>query len=120
MITAYKLDKNNFVENIALFKTEKDIFKGYKKCDKPGISIGWKRDGEKWVVPEKPEVEINLEAIERRWRDKELKFADIEISILEDDHQEAFLWREYRIQLRNWPESEYFPNENHRPKRPYL
>lgn len=50
----------------------------------------------------------------RLWRDRELFRADVMLNRLQDGEtglgtQKA--WRAYRIELRNWPESDSFPDQ---------
>lgn len=59
---------------------------------------------------------------ERAWRDFELQRADLELYKVQDSDPKAFgsvsQWREYRKQLRAWPESEKFPDKTFRPEAP--
>lgn len=61
-----------------------------------------------------------LASIERAWRDGELDRADIELNKVQDGMGTGTVsvWREYRCALRNWPESEFFPDIGHRPISP--
>lgn len=61
-----------------------------------------------------------LAAIERYWRDGELERADIELNKVQDGMGigTVSVWREYRCALRNWPESEFFPDSSKRPVAP--
>lgn len=61
-----------------------------------------------------------LAAIERVWRDGELGRADIELNLVQDGMGTGTVsaWREYRCLLRNWPESEFFPDSTKRPVAP--
>ncbi len=56
--------------------------------------------------------------IERRWRDSELLKADIEIAKAQDEGGilAGDNYRQYRIQLRDWPEHTEFPDKNFRPQ----
>lgn len=60
--------------------------------------------------------------VERKWRDCELRRADVELSKVQDSDPNAKGtvgdWREYRKQLRAWPSSKDFPNQAFRPKAP--
>jgi len=64
----------------------------------------------------------NKAVIERAWRDSELVRADIELNKVQDSDRKAVStvasWREYRKALRDWPESENFPNSRKRPSSP--
>lgn len=59
---------------------------------------------------------------ERLWRDSELVHADIELYKVQDSGPKAkgsvSEWREYRRKLRDYPESEGFPNKESRPVAP--
>lgn len=59
---------------------------------------------------------------ERLWRDFELLKADVELYKVQDCDAKSSTtvsqWREYRKQLRAWPESLGFPNKENRPKAP--
>lgn len=61
-------------------------------------------------------------ALERIWRDSELKRCDVEIFKLQDSDPNKFgtieVWRTYRKLLRAWPENDNFPNKNCRPSAP--
>lgn len=61
-----------------------------------------------------------LASIERAWRDTELDRADIELNKVQDGMGTGTVgtWREYRCALRNWPESEFFPDPTKRPIAP--
>lgn len=67
-------------------------------------------------------VVVDLEKQERLWRDNQLLLADVEINKIEDcpsvDKKLLKGWRQYRVLLRNWPESENFPKEGLRPQPP--
>lgn len=68
-----------------------------------------------FVIPESDYPEI-----ERRWRDSELKRADVELLKAEDDDGVGTPkeWRAYRKALRAWPENKDFPKMKFRPKAP--
>jgi hypothetical protein len=53
----------------------------------------------------------------RVWRDGELAKADIEINKLDDEGGNSSDYRAYRIALREWPQSDAFP-ELGRPQEP--
>ena len=54
---------------------------------------------------------------ERKWRDAAIAKADVELLKVQDNQGIGLVgdWREYRRQLRDWPEHEDFPNPEHRP-----
>lgn len=58
------------------------------------------------------EIMVDFEA--RLWRNNELTRADVVLNRIQDGEtglgtQKA--WRAYRVELRNWPETELFPME---------
>jgi len=59
---------------------------------------------------------------ERVWRDAELARADVELFKVQDSDPKAVGsvadWRQYRKELRAWPEHEGFPSKANRPKAP--
>lgn len=59
---------------------------------------------------------------ERMWRNEELRLADMELLRVEDFDKGAIgtavAWRQYRCQLRGWPEDGKFPTTEARPIRP--
>lgn len=61
-----------------------------------------------------------IASIERAWRNAELERADIELNKVQDGMGTTSVasWREYRCALRNWPESEFFPDSTKRPIAP--
>lgn len=66
-------------------------------------------------------TEEQIKAInERVWRNGELDYADKMLNKIVDGQvsQDAPPWRAYRVALRQWPESENFPDPVHRPQRP--
>lgn len=79
------------------------------------------------MTPEETESHLNptptpeeLASIERVWRDGELDRADVELNKVQDGMGTGTVavWREYRCALRNWPESEFFPDSTKRPVAP--
>lgn len=68
----------------------------------------------------KPQTLEQLSEIERIWRNEELTRADVEINKIEDgvSSESITAWRSYRISLRDWPASEYFPDSSKRPVAP--
>jgi len=61
-----------------------------------------------------------IEGVERPWRDAELSRADIELNKVQDGCGVGTVtaWRQYRVELRNWPEHLQFPAQEYRPKAP--
>jgi hypothetical protein len=59
---------------------------------------------------------------ERLWRDDELSRADVELYKVQDSDPKSTgsvsEWRNYRKELRAWPEHKDFPNKEFRPKAP--
>jgi hypothetical protein len=62
-------------------------------------------------------LELNAQR-ERDWRNAELARADIQINRLADAGGDAQAWRNYRVALRDWPESQGFPQAELRPEAP--
>jgi len=54
---------------------------------------------------------------ERQWRDQELAKSDIELNKVQDGRGTGLVsdWRDYRNELRDWPEHESFPDSAFRP-----
>lgn len=73
-------------------------------------------------LEECPLVALQVGMEERSWRGAELNIADIELLKAEDADPDSVgtptQWRQYRVALRNWPESEFFPDSAKRPVRP--
>jgi len=61
-----------------------------------------------------------LTVMERAWRNAELERADIELNKVQDGMGTGTVtaWREYRCNLRNWPENQDFPDSSKRPVAP--
>lgn len=59
---------------------------------------------------------------ERYWRNSELIRSDIELYKVQDADSKSrgsvSDWRNYRKELRSWPENAQFPNKNYRPIAP--
>lgn len=58
---------------------------------------------------------------ERAWRDAELKRADTILNKIQDGmtgYGTVGQWRAYRVELRNWPANDNFPNNELRPEAP--
>ncbi|WP_448120475.1 phage tail assembly chaperone [Pseudomonas veronii] len=74
------------------------------------------------TLPISPTVLANILVSERSWRNEELQIADIELLKAEDADPTSvgtpLQWRQYRIALRDWPASEFFPNPDKRPVSP--
>lgn len=68
------------------------------------------------------EEAIDYSAVERAWRDSELDRADEELNKVQDSDPKAYgtvtQWRDYRKELRAWPEHAQFPTQAQRPKSP--
>jgi len=65
-----------------------------------------------------PYVELDEQAaLERQWRNTELAKADIELNKVQDGRGTGLVsdWRDYRNELRDWPEHEGFPDSAFRP-----
>ena len=87
------------------------IFNGSRNA-KTGEWIGeWTDAGEDTV---------SLAHCERAWRNAELSRADIELNKVQDGMGigSVAAWRQYRVDLRNWPENPEFPNSMARPVAP--
>lgn len=80
------------------------------------VGTDWVDIGEVVYVPTKAELEID----ERLWRNIELSRADIELNKVQDGvgTGTVTVWRQYRVDLRNWPESPLFPDSKCRPASP--
>jgi hypothetical protein len=72
--------------------------------------------------PESPNLATSITTAERAWRDNELVVADVELLKAEDAEPASVStpaqWRQYRVDLRNWPQSPDFPDSTLRPVRP--
>lgn len=68
------------------------------------------------------EEQPNNPESERMWRDAELERADVELFKVQDGDPKAAGsvadWRQYRKELRAWPEHKDFPSKANRPKAP--
>lgn len=88
------------------------IFKG-KRNAKTGEWVGeWEDVGEDMA---------SLAHRERVWRDVELSRADIILNKIQDGmtgYGTVGQWRAYRVELRNWPANDNFPNNELRPAAP--
>lgn len=73
-------------------------------------------------LKESPSVKNRAAFNERLWRNEQLKSADDTINKVEDGEIEgdAKAWRKYRVELRNWPSHEKFPDVESRPVAPTL
>lgn len=80
--------------------------------------------GEKAIAASEKEKSDFIIATERKWRDKELARADVQVNKIEDGEPGVTgtlaEWREYRVNLRSWPDSEFFPQYGYRPQAPDL
>ena len=74
------------------------------------------------TLPTSPNLPLIATSNERTWRNGELVVADVELLKAEDADPTAVgipaEWRQYRVQLRSWPESPDFPDSTKRPVRP--
>lgn len=72
--------------------------------------------------PSLTENAVDHNQLERDWRNIELKRADEELNKVQDSDPKATgtvaEWRQYRKDLRGWPENLNFPNSLFRPKSP--
>lgn len=87
------------------------------------VKVGMRYFNGELVEPSQiPIPEERLVEIERHWRDLEIIRADNEIRKHEDQDPNIIAsisgWRTYRVSLRGWPQSEFFPNPSERPKSP--
>lgn len=73
------------------------------------------------ILIERPVVASDPRS-ERLWRNLELVLSDIELNKVQDGDKKArstvSAWRNYRKELRDWPENENFPKEKFRPTSP--
>lgn len=112
---------DGIVENAAVFD---ECPVGWVTAPNDRISRGWIDNGDGSFSPpprsEPQKSEAELAAEERDWRDRQLRLADIELFKAQDsgDNSAQEAWRNYRIALRNWPESEEFPRPDYRPQVP--
>lgn len=93
----------------------------YFKEDGQGPTLAkWPED----IQPPSPEeieeaANYLLASEERAWRDSELLKADIEVNKAADTASVSEQpWRQYRVALRDWPQSVGFPDASARPARP--
>lgn len=77
-------------------------------------------DGHPILIDLPPPTDEELAAAERTWRDGELARADIGLNKVQDGMGSGTVtaWREYRCQLRTWPENPAFPDTELRPIAP--
>lgn len=87
-----------------------------------GYVRGWIDDSLAWVKDESVRSPEEIAAEERSWRNHELFRADVELNKVQDSDPKATgtvtVWRDYRKQLRAWPENKDFPNKEKRPQAP--
>ena len=101
---AFEISEKDFKAAIALQSTIKPFY---------GLCL----DDDKNIITKEPTLEIFC-IQERAWRDSELKATDYMVMpdypwVLELEKDKVLL---YRQQLRDWPQSEDFPNKEKRPK----
>ncbi|MBX9754638.1 MAG: phage tail assembly chaperone [Pseudomonadaceae bacterium] len=84
-----------------------------------GQYLVWLSNGNTPAPVDTPSAET-LASIERQWRDTELDKADIQLNKLQDGGGTGAEteWRRYRVELRNWPAAQGFPDAAKRPCRP--
>lgn len=76
-------------------------------------------DAEVLQLFDKEQERVTTET-ERGWRNCELNRADIELLKVQDGVGTGTVaaWRSYRVALRDWPASEFFPDAEQRPVAP--
>lgn len=78
----------------------------------------WLANGNTPLPAGQPEP-AHIADLERAWRDAELLKADVEVNKAVDSaHPAESAWRKYRVALRNWPQSDGFPEKSGRPNAP--
>ena len=80
----------------------------------------WLEDGNTPLPVDIPSTE-QLSSMERQWRDFELDRADIQLNKVQDGVSglgSVSAWRQYRTDLRNYPELVGFPETSIRPTAP--
>lgn len=86
-----------------------------------GMTVGADSNGHPVLVDVPPEDEDKVNQ-ERAWRDGELNRADVELYKVQDSDPKAVgtvgMWREYRRELRIWPEHTNFTIKESRPVAP--
>lgn len=84
------------------------------------VYAAWLEDGNIPLPVDFPSTE-QLSSIERQWRDGELNRADIQLNKVQDGMSglgTVTAWRQYRVDLRNLPETVGFPETSIRPVAP--
>lgn len=129
----YQLDENNILTGVTEAQEsplEPGVFMIPAGCidtDIPPLSVErtdqyvyWK-DGNWWlgtyIDPNAP----TPEQLAREWRNAELARADIELYKAQDGDKTVGTiksWRDYRVALRAWPQTEGFPSMDTRPVAP--
>ena len=105
LMNSAKLE-NGKVVNIAV-----GLADGYIQCG-DDIGIGWSYADGKFAAPKpSPKTNEQLKNEAREWRNSELLKADIEINKIEDSGGESMGYRKYRTALREWPQSDGFPDK---------
>ena len=97
----------------------------WKPCGE-NVTQGWHYDGEKFIEP--VPTEDASAAIERAWRDAQVSASEWLVTRHRDEQdlaQNTTLTAEqfaellgYRQALRDWPQSEHFPDSQYRPVAP--
>lgn len=94
-----------------------EYYKQLLEAQDQGNSIGCDEKGFPVIVLIK---QNNASTEERIWRNLELQRADIELNKVQDGEGVGSVqsWRDYRKQLRAWPQDKNFPLSSERPKAP--
>jgi len=87
--------------------------------ERAGRVIAWGDDGVPYLIDPPPPTEEALAVIERRWRDEQLQATDSIVTRHRDERDGGVLTTlnsaqysqllAYRQSLRNWPQTEAFP-----------
>ena len=99
--------KNNKVYNIIVASDDfaKNMQDQTVNVTGTDCAIDYTYDGNNFTPPQKTREELEEEG--RLWRDKELKATDFIVQIT--DYPNYSDWLTYRENLRNWPETDNFP-----------
>jgi hypothetical protein len=98
----------------------REVFQEFS-ATKDGYSRKFENGVFRWVEAAlRPE---DLANVERFWRDSELNRADEELNKVQDSDPKSVgtvtEWRQYRKDLRAWPDNSNFPDKNFRPQSPH-
>jgi len=105
MKTYIEKEEALLIDNSYIPKNHRLYFKALEEVEAGEAVI------EPYVAPDtRPEEE-------RQWRDAELDKADVELYKVQDGRGTGLVsdWRNYRNELRDWPEHESFPDSAFRP-----